>query len=365
MEIKKFFHKEAKESPSMEKTKQMPQEADPVVITLDAEGGDNAPHEIVAGALLAASPKLKILLVGRPKILESHIRGANASYVEIVPSASVVSSYQEPASAVRNMQDSSIVVGARTVAEGRSQGFVSAGSTGAMLAASVLVMKRAKGIHRPAILTTIPAMHGPLVFLDAGANADCRAEHLLEFAVLGAAYVRAVLGNAEPRVGLLNIGEEDSKGNEVAIAAHQLLRKSGLNFVGNIEGRDLLLQKADVVVTDGFTGNVTLKVLEGSAGVMFTLLREAINNGTTAKAGALMLRSSLREVRNNLDPEAYGGAYLLGVRGLSVICHGNSSRHAIANALRFSRTALVRGVLQTIDREVELILGKEESREFD
>ena len=247
----------------------------PIVLTLDAEGGDKAPGELVAGALLAASPKLRILLVGRPQTIEPHLVGRDATNVEIVPSASVVTSYQEPASAVRSMQDSSIVVGARTVAEGRSQGFVSAGSTGAMLAASVLIMKRVRGIRRPAILTTIPGRKGPVVFLDAGANADCRPEHLLEFGVLGTAYARALLGCAEPRVGLLNIGEEEGKGNELAIAAHGMLRGSGLNFIGNIEGRDLLTNKADVVVTDGFTGNVSLKVLEGCAASLFARLKDA------------------------------------------------------------------------------------------
>jgi glycerol-3-phosphate acyltransferase PlsX len=329
----------------------------PIVLTLDAEGGDNAPGEIIAGAILAASPALRILLVGRPTVIEPHLRGADTTNIEIVPSASVVSSYQEPASAVRNMQDSSIVVGARTVAEGRSQGFVSAGSTGAMLAASVLIIKRVDGIRRPAILTTIPGLNGPLVFLDAGANADCRPEHLLEFGVLGAAYARAVLGCVEPRIGLLNIGEEEGKGNELAIATYHQLKQSGLNFIGNVEGRDLLTNKADVVVTDGFTGNVSLKVLEGCAASIFSRLKGAASSGALAKTGGLFMRTALRSMRNDLDPEAYGGAYLLGVRGLAVICHGNSSRLAIANALRFGADALAKGVLQAVDREVATIIG--------
>lgn len=329
----------------------------PVVLALDAEGGDNAPGEIVAGALMAASPGLRILLVGRAGIIEPHLKGADVSNVEIIPSASVVSSYQEPASAVRNMQDSSIVVGARAVAEGRAQGFVSAGSTGAMLAASLLIMKRVEGIKRPAILTTLPALDGPVVFLDAGANADCRPEHLVEFGVLGAAYARAVLGKLEPRVGLLNIGEEEGKGSELAAAAHTLLKRSGLNFIGNVEGRDLLTNMADVVVTDGFTGNVTLKVLEGCAASLFQRMKRAADSGALAKTGAVLLRSSLRGVRSDLSPETYGGAYLLGVRGLSVICHGNSSRVAIANALTFGAEALSKGVLQSVEREVATIIG--------
>jgi glycerol-3-phosphate acyltransferase PlsX len=256
------------------------------------------------------------------------------------------------------MQDSSIVVGARTVADGLSQGFVSAGSTGAMLAASVLLMKRVEGIKRPAILTTIPGMNGPVVFLDAGANSDCKPEYLLEFGVLGAAYSRAVLECPEPRVGLLNIGEEEGKGNDLAISAYRLLKESGLNFVGNIEGRDLLLNKADVVVTDGFTGNVALKIMEGSASSLLARVRGvASDTGVVGKTGGAFLRTGLRALRSELDPEEDGGTYLLGVQGLSVICHGNASRHAIANALRFGAEALQRGVLHAVDREVSLILN--------
>jgi len=333
-----------------------------VTIALDAEGGDNAPAEIVAGALLAASPSLRVLLVGRPEVvepyLESPISGTDRSHVEVVPSGSVISAHHEPASAVKMMQDSSIVVGARSVADGRSQGFVSAGSTGAMLAAALLIVRRVAGIRRPAIVTTLPGAHGPIVFLDSGANADCRPEHLVEFAVLGTAYARTVMGIAEPRVGLLNIGEEESKGSELAQTAHQLLKGSGLNFVGNVEGRDLLQNAADVVVTDGFTGNVALKLLEGYATSIFARVREAAGAGARAKAGGMLLRPALRGLRADLDPEEYGGTYLLGVRGLVVICHGNASRKAIANALRFGAAALRKGVLVGVDTEVQRITGR-------
>jgi glycerol-3-phosphate acyltransferase PlsX len=333
-------------------------EQSPVTLTLDAEGGDNAPSEIVAGALEAACPDLRVLLVGRPEVLEPLLAGATRDNVEIVPSSSVISSEHEPAAAVKNMQDSSIVVGARTVADGRSQGFVSAGSTGAMLAASLLVIKRAGSIRRPAIVTTLPGMEGPVVFLDAGANADCRPEHLLEFGILGTAFARTTLGTAEPRVGLLNIGEEQSKGSELARVAHGLLKESGLNFVGNVEGRDLLRNTADVVVTDGFTGNVALKLLEGCLSSMFARMKEAASSGFRAKMGGMLLRPSLHELRATLDPEERGGTYLLGVRGLVVICHGNSSRRAIANALRFGADALRKGVLPGVEEELLRITGR-------
>jgi len=202
-------------------------------------------------------------------------------------------------------------------------------------------------------VTTLPGLQGPVVLLDAGANADCRPEHLLEFGVLGTAYARTVLGTAEPRVGLLNIGEEDSKGSELARAAHDLLRRSSLNFVGNVEGRDLLRNTADVVVTDGFTGNVALKLLEGCSSALFTRMKEAASSGLRPKLGGLLLRPALHRLRAGLDPEEYGGTYLLGVRGLVVICHGNSSRRAVANALRFGAEALRKGVLPAVDEELE------------
>jgi phosphate acyltransferase len=334
-------------------------EADmPVVLTLDAEGGDNAPAEIVAGALMAASPTLKVLLVGRPAVLDAHLAGVDRRYVEIVPSASVINSNMEPVAAVKGMSDSSVVVGARTVADGSSQGFVSAGNTGAMLAAALLVVRRVEGIRRPAIITILPGLKGPVVFLDSGANADCRPEHLVEFGVLGTAYARTVMGTPEPRVGLLNIGEEESKGSELAQASYRRLKASGLDFVGNVEGRDLLRNTAEVVVTDGFTGNVALKLLEGCSATLFTRVKEAATSGARAKAGGVLLKPALRRLRAGFDPEEYGGTYLLGVKGLVVICHGNATRKAVANALRFGAGALRRGVLTGVDVEVAAILGR-------
>lgn len=325
----------------------------PVTLTLDAEGGDNAPHEIVAGALMAASPDLHVLLVGRPEVVEPLLGPSDHPYIEVVPSASVISFHDEPAGAVKSMPDSSIVVGARTVADGRSQGFISAGNTGAMTAAGLLIVKRLSNIRRPAIVTTLPGLEGPVLLLDSGANADCRPEHLLEFGVLGSAYARTVLGMGSPRVGLLNIGEEGSKGSELARTAHELLSGSGLNFVGNVEGRDVLKNLADVVVTDGFTGNVALKLLEGCASAFFTRVKAAARSGTRAKIGGLLLKPSLRGLRSALDPEEVGGAALLGVRGLVVICHGNSSRRAIANALLFGAEALRKGILPAVVAELE------------
>jgi phosphate acyltransferase len=325
----------------------------PVTLTLDAEGGDNAPGEIVAGALLAASSELRVLLVGRPEIVEPLLGGSDHPNIELVPSSEVISFHDEPAGAVKSMPGSSIVVGARTVAEGRSQGLLSAGNTGAVLAAALLVIKRMSGIRRPAIVTTLPGLQGPVLLLDSGANADCRPEHLLEFGALGSAYARTVLGLSRPTVGLLNIGEEESKGSELARAAHALLQDSGLDFVGNVEGRDVLRNLADVIVTDGFTGNVALKLLEGCASAFFTRIKEAARSGARAKMGGMLLRPALQGLRAALDPEEVGGACLLGVRGLVVICHGNSSRRAVANALLFGAEALRKGFLPAVGSELE------------
>jgi glycerol-3-phosphate acyltransferase PlsX len=230
-----------------------------------------------------------------------------------------------------------------------------------MLAAGLLIVKRVPRIRRPAIITTLPGLHGPLVFLDAGANADCRPEYLLEFGAMGTAFARRAMRLANPRVGLLNIGEEESKGSDLALAAYRLLKGSRLNFVGNVEGRDILQNKADVVVTDGFTGNVALKLMEGCSSAIFTRIKEAAASGSRSKMGGMLLRPALRRLRAGLDPEEYGGTYLLGVRGLMVICHGNASRKAIANALRFGADALRCGVLEAVDEEIEKILGPSDS----
>jgi phosphate acyltransferase len=332
-----------------------------ITLTLDAEGGDLAPREIVAGALEAASNTLRVLLVGRPEVIEPELAAGKdmhgRAFIEVVPSRTVISFHDEPARAVRSQVDSSIVVGARTVAEGDSQGFLSAGSTGAMLAAGLLVVKRVAGVKRPAILTVLPGMDGPVSLLDAGANADCRPEYLTEFAAMGAVFSRRVLGIERPRIGLLNIGEEESKGSEMAREAHRLLAETQPDFVGNVEGRAVLFNAADVVVTDGFTGNVALKVMEGTAASLMQRMRLVAGRDLRSKVGGALLRPGLREVRAALDPEEYGGTYLLGVRGLVVICHGNSSRKAIANALRFGAEAVRQGVVEEVGAELSRILG--------
>jgi phosphate acyltransferase len=241
---------------------------------------------------------------------------------------------EKPAEAVRAKPDSSLVAAVRAVADGAVDAVVSAGNTGAMLAAGLFYLRRLPGVMRPAIAIPIPARRGPSVLLDAGANADARAEHLLQFAHMGAVFSEELLDVRDPEVRLLSIGEEDEKGNQLTLEAHRLLRADRrLNFAGNAESRDLFRGAADVVVTDGFTGNIALKLLEGTIKELLDALREEITATTRGKLGGLLIRPAAGALRRKLDPDTYGGAYLLGLRGLAVIAHGNSGRRAIANAV--------------------------------
>jgi phosphate acyltransferase len=316
-----------------------------VTIAVDAMGGDRAPDEIVAGALAAVGDGVQVALCGPQQALLEALGGDHPG-IQVVDAPDLISSGDDPAAAVRARPGSSLVTACRLVREGRAQGAVSAGSTGAMMAASLLQMGRIRGISRPGIAAPLPAHNGPCVLIDCGANPEPRPEHLLQFAVMGSEFARLVLGVERPRVGLLSIGEESSKGTPVILAAHQLLEASGLAFTGNCEGRDVLTGELDVVVADGFAGNVLLKGLEG-AGKMFSReLRRAAGSGRRAKLGGLLLYPALREMRDRIDPDTYGGAYLLGVQGLSVIAHGNSGRRAIANAIRHAARGVGGGVVE-------------------
>jgi phosphate acyltransferase len=297
-------------------------------IAVDAMGGDRGPAEIVAGALDARKDGIEPILFGSPGI-ETH-------GLELRETAEVIGMDEKPAEAVRAKPNSSLVAAVRAVAAGEAAAVVSAGNTGAMLAAGLLELRRVPGVMRPAIAVPIPSKNGPSVLLDAGANADARAEHLLQFATMGAVFAEEILGVSSPTVRLLSIGEEPEKGNQLTLEAHELLARSDLNFCGNTEGRDILAGAADVVVTDGFTGNVVLKTLEGTIRTILDALRAEITATPTGKLGGLLIRPAARRLRHRLDPDTYGGAYLLGLRGLAVIAHGNSSSTAIANAIRLA-----------------------------
>jgi glycerol-3-phosphate acyltransferase PlsX len=297
-------------------------------VAVDALGGDRAPGEVVLGARAAADDGIDVVLYGPA--------GLETNGLPLVEAPDAIDMGEKPAEAVRAKPDSSLVAAVRAVAAGEAEAVVSAGNTGAVLAAGLLHLRRLPGVLRPAIAVPIPSRDRPSVLIDAGANADARAEHLVQFAHMGSIFSRELLGVADPEVRLLSIGEEDEKGNGLVLDAHALLRVSGLNFAGNAESRDLLRGTADVVVTDGFTGNVALKLMEGTIRDLLDALRAEITATPAGKLGGLLIRPAARRLRTRLDPDTYGGAYLLGLRGLAVIAHGNSGRTAIANAIRLA-----------------------------
>jgi glycerol-3-phosphate acyltransferase PlsX len=315
-------------------------------IAVDAMGGDRGPEEVVAGAVDARSDTLEPVIVG-PRGLDTH-------GLALIEARDVIEMDEKPTEAVRAKPDSSLVVACRSVADGKAEAVVSAGNTGAMLAACLLELRRLPAVRRPAIAVTIPTRAGASVLLDSGANADARPEDLLQFAHMGAVFAEEILGTRNPQVRLLSIGEEAEKGNQLTLEAHDLLAQSDLNFAGNIEGRDLLRGAADVIVTDGFTGNVALKLLEGTIRDVLDLFREEITATSTGKLGGLLIRPAARRLRRRLDPDTYGGAYLLGLRGLAIIAHGNSSRRAIENAVRLA----ARGVEHDVVGRLAERLGK-------
>jgi glycerol-3-phosphate acyltransferase PlsX len=307
-------------------------------VAVDALGGDRGPETIVAGAAQAASADIEPILFG-PRDLETQ----GLRLVETIES---IEMDESPVDAVRAKPDASLVRAVRAVADGEAEVAVSAGSTGAMLAASLLHIRRLPGVYRPAIAVVIPARLKPVVLIDSGANADARPEHLVQFAHMGAVFAQEVLEVADPEVRLLSIGEEDEKGNQLAVEAHELLRESGLRFTGNTESRWLLEGEADVVVTDGFTGNIALKAVEGTIRSLLEGIRTEIGSSLRGKLGGLLIRPAARRVRQRLDPETYGGAYLLGLRGLVVIAHGSSSPVAIANAIRLAARGVEHRVVE-------------------
>jgi glycerol-3-phosphate acyltransferase PlsX len=297
-------------------------------VAVDALGGDHAPGEIVAGAVAAASSPIAPVLFGPPSLAREGL--------ELVECSEAIAMHDKPAEAVRAKPDSSLVRAVKAVGDGDASAVVSAGNTGAVLAASLLHVRRLPGVLRPGIAVMIPSRRGPTVLIDAGANADARPEHLVQFAHMGVVFAEELLDVADPSVRLLSIGEEAEKGNQLTLEAHALLQRAELRFDGNTEGRTLLEGDADVVVCDGFTGNVALKTLEGTIRSVLLALRAEIRSSGRGRVGGLLIRPAARGLRARLDPDTYGGGYLLGLRGLVVIAHGSSSRVAIANATRMA-----------------------------
>ena len=315
-------------------------------VAVDAMGGDNAPGEIVAGALEAASPEIRPILCGPA--------GLDTGGLELIEAPQAIAMDEKPAEAVREKPDSSLVASCRAVAQGKADVALSAGNTGAMLAASLVQIRRLPGVRRPAIAVVLPSARGPSVLVDAGANAEARPEHLLQFGQMGAIFAREILDIPNPEVRLLSIGEEPEKGSKLTLEAHELLAAAdGLDFRGNVESRALLEGAGDVIVTDGFTGNVSLKLLEGTIRSLLDALRSEIASTTRGKLGGLLIRPAARSLRDRLDPDTYGGAYLLGLRGLVVIAHGNSSRRAVANAIRLAARGAEHDVVSRLQERLE------------
>src|SRR3954449_7253783 len=332
----------------------MPERA---AVALDGYGTDAGPEVVVAGARLAAAEGIPVRIFGPSSL-------STADGVELDPTTDWIGNEADPVAAVRSKPEASVVRGAAAVAEGRCSALVSAGSTGATMTAALFALKRAQGVHRPALAVQIPvpATDGPpLVFLDCGANTDVRPQHLIQFAFLGSAFSAAVLGTESPGVALLSVGEEQKKGRQDVVAAHEALTEAeGIRFLGNVEGRDLLSGEADVIVTDGFTGNVTLKTLEGTARAVADAVRAASRSGPLAAAGGLLLRPALGGLRRGMDPNAVGGAILLGLRGVAVVAHGSSTPEGIANAVRLAHRAVSE---RAVDRTGELLAGSGATRE--
>ncbi|MDX2244668.1 MAG: phosphate acyltransferase PlsX [Leptolyngbyaceae cyanobacterium bins.302] len=314
-------------------------------IAIDAMGGDHAPGEVVAGALRAREELgVEVLLVGDLEQVEAAMRHhSTSSPLEIVPAEGTVEMGEEPLSALRRKPKASINVAMDLVKKGRADAVVSAGHSGAAMAAALLRLGRLPGIDRPAIGAVFPTLIAgkPVIVLDVGANVDCKPKFLEQFAVMGSIYSQYVLGVAEPKVGLLNIGEEDCKGNDLAIRTHQLLQESDrMAFIGNAEGRDVLSGRFDVIVCDGFVGNVLLKFAEAVGEVVLQILREELPQGMHGKLGVSILKPNLKRIKQRIDHAEHGGGLLLGVNGVCIISHGSSQAPSIFNAVRLAREAV-------------------------
>ena len=303
------------------------------MIAVDANGADEGPVAVAEGV---ARSGLAVLLFGP----QAEIRGPAGALAEVVDAPETVKAGEEAVAAVRSKPDASIVQAARAVGEGRADALVSAGSTGPTLAAATLSIKRLHGVFRPALAVLLPVPGGPVLLLDAGANVEVRPENLVQFAYMGACFMEAVVGVERPKVGLLSVGEEAGKGTPDVLTAHERLAARDLNFIGNLEGFDIPAAGADVVVADGFTGNVALKVLEGTVRELSGEIRSRIRSGAGSSLGGLLIRGKMREVRDELDPERVGGAILLGLRKPVVVAHGSFGPVGIAHAVRLARRAV-------------------------
>jgi glycerol-3-phosphate acyltransferase PlsX len=331
-------------------------------IAVDAMGGDNAPHAVVAGAVQAAKEYgAGIILVGIEELIQAELKKhhqVKTLPIEIRKATEVVDMLDSPATVFRRKKDSSIRVANELVKSGDAVAVISAGHTGAAMATSLFVLGPLEGVERPAIATFMPTMKGTCIVLDVGANVDCKPNHLLQFAIMGEVYAKYLLKNPNPRVGLLSIGEEETKGNELTKEAFKLLTETSLNFIGNVEGRDVMSGRADVVVCDGFIGNVVLKLSEAVAETIGLMIRENIGDNLIRKLGYFMMRPAFRALKRRIDYAEYGGAPLVGINGISLISHGRSSDRAIKNAVRvameLAKSEVNKHIHEDIEKNMEL-----------
>lgn len=322
-------------------------------IVLDAMGGDHAPQVTIDGAVQAAREfEVGVILVGRRETIEAELAEHDTSGLSlpIVHASQVIEMEEHPAAAVKAKKESSMVVGMDLIKRSEAEAFVSAGNSGAVMAAALFRLGRIRGIRRPALSTIYPTRTGFCFMLDVGANTDCKPEYLLQFAYLGTVYAERVLGIADPRVGIVSNGEEETKGSILVQEAHQMLRKSGLNFIGNVEGKDIPAGMADVVVTDGFTGNVIAKLSEGLAASLLGIIKEEVKKNPLTTFGALLSKAAFDKVRKRLDYAEFGGAPLLGVDGVVIVAHGRSNAKAIKNAIGVAKQA-VEGRMVSVIKE--------------
>jgi len=308
-------------------------------IAVDGMGSDNAPRSEVEGAVQAAREYgVRVTLVGKEQVLAPLLKEYSAGpSVELRHASETIAMDEQPSVALRKKRDSSIRVAADLVRQGIAGGLVSAGNTGAVMAISKMVIGAVPSVDRPALAAVLPTLRGHAVLLDVGANVTCRPHHLVQFAIMGRLFSRIIVGVSSPRVGLLSVGEEESKGNDLTKRVHKTLKTGFVNFIGNVEGRDIYSGRADVIVCDGFTGNVALKTSEGLIEAVLQLLRDELSSNLQAKFGALLSQQSFKRLKKRLDYAEYGGAPLIGLRGISIICHGRSSSNAIKNAIRVAK----------------------------
>jgi len=333
-------------------------------IAVDAMGGDHAPQSEVEGALLAAREHgVRVLLVGQEDVLRAELarHKTDGLPVEVLAASQVIAMGENPIRALRKKRDSSLHVAARSAKEGRADGVVTAGNTGAAMAIVKTALGMLPGVDRPALASVFPTKRGtPSVLLDVGANVDCKPQHLQQFAIMGEVYYRVMFGEPRPRVGLLSIGEEASKGNEVVRETHRRLKESSLSFdfVGNVEGRDVYTGDVHVVVCDGFIGNVALKISEGLVDALVSMLKEALGSTLSAKVGSLLSRQAYENFKKRVDYTESGGVPLLGIKGVCVICHGRSNANAIKNAIRVAADFSSRGINEKIERDLVQLAKK-------